>query len=171
MENFGVSRQQIHWKKSLWNNAIFPQNRFMEILSYPLKERCYQLGLLIEHCSIKELQEVFPTLVNSIFRSNNGIGWGLRSYVANISTYEFNILYDFFIPLGPMFRLCYKLLNDALKFDVPITTLPIKMRQMLESGRYPLFYSDMINVDHFTRQVTSVSFSKFPVKSLRGFQE
>uniref|UniRef100_A0A1B0CYY0 Uncharacterized protein n=1 Tax=Phlebotomus papatasi TaxID=29031 RepID=A0A1B0CYY0_PHLPP len=136
-------------------------NRFMEILSYPLKERCYQLGLLIEHCSIKELQEVFPTLVNSIFRSNNGVGWGLRSYVANISMYEFNILYDFFVPLGPMFRLCYKLLNDALKFDVPISTLPIKMRQMLESGRYPLFYSDMINVDHFTRQVTSVSFNAF----------
>ncbi|XP_059620057.1 sphingomyelin phosphodiesterase 4 isoform X2 [Phlebotomus argentipes] len=134
-------------------------NRFMEILSYPVRERCQELCVLIDHCSIKELQEVFPTLVHSIFNSNGGIGWGLRSVVAN--TYEFSILYDFFVPLGPMFRLCYKLLNDALKFDVPISTLPLKMRQMLESGRYPLFYSDIVNVDHFSRQVTSVSFNAF----------
>ncbi|GAB0094643.1 Sphingomyelin phosphodiesterase 4 [Sergentomyia squamirostris] len=137
-------------------------NRFMEILSYPLRERCQELTLLIDHCSIKELQEVFPTLINSIFNgSYAGIGWGLRSVVSNINPYEFNILYEFFVPLGPIFRLCYKLLNDALKFDVPISSLPVKMRQMLESGRYPLFYSDIVNVDHFTRQVTSVSFNAF----------
>uniref|UniRef100_A0A1B0CLM3 Sphingomyelin phosphodiesterase 4 n=2 Tax=Lutzomyia longipalpis TaxID=7200 RepID=A0A1B0CLM3_LUTLO len=136
-------------------------NRFMEILALPLRDRCQELTFLIDRCSLKELQEIFPILVHSIFLSNNGIGWGLRSVVANMSSYEFNILYEFFLPLGPMFRLCYKLLNDTLKFDVPISSLPIKMRQMLESGRYPLYYGDAINVDHFNRHVNSLSFNAF----------
>jgi len=35
---------------------------------------------------------------------------------------------------------------------------------MLQSGRYPLFYSDLLNIDPFSRQITSLALSKFYFK-------
>lgn len=43
------------------------------------------------------------------------------------------------------------------------------MRQMLESGRYPMFYSDIINIDPFERSVTSLYLSKL-MKLCKCFQ-
>lgn len=99
-----------------------------ELLTYPLvHHRCAELGLLIDRCSIKELQDFFPALVNSIFGNapGNGIGWGLRTVARETHQHEFDVLYTFFIPLGPMFRLCYRLLNEPVKFDIPIEMLPV----------------------------------------------
>lgn len=133
----------------------------MELLNYPLIHRCPELTLLIDRCSIKQLQDIFPTLIRSIFGDNQSTGWGIRTITPNTAPHEFQVLYNFFIPLGPMFRLCYRLLNDALKFEIPISCLPDKMRQMLESGRYPNFYSDIINFDPFRRQISSLSLNAF----------
>lgn len=70
---------------------------------------------------------------------------------------EFEWLYSFLYPMGKMFDLCYKLLTS--KFDVPLAGLP--MRQMLESGRYSLYYSDLIRVNPLSRQVTHISLNAF----------
>jgi sphingomyelin phosphodiesterase 4 len=43
----------------------------------------------------------------------------------NTAPSEFDVLYNFFIPLGPMFRLCYRLLSDTVKYEVAITKLPV----------------------------------------------
>lgn len=87
--------------------------------------RCPELGLLIDRCSTKQLQDNFPLLVRAIFGLDGGTGWGFRTITKNLNPHEFEILYNFFIPLGPMFRMCYRLLNDALKFEVPISFIPV----------------------------------------------
>lgn len=87
--------------------------------------RCPELGLLVDRCSIRELQDVYPAIVSSIFSSNGGTGWGLRTTTRETNPHDFDVLYNFFIPLGPMFRLCYRLLNDAIKFELNTEILPV----------------------------------------------
>lgn len=150
--------------KHIPNSFSLLQKRILDILNLPLVQRCPELGLIIDRASVKELQEVFPLLVNSIFGghgSAGGVGWGFRTVTQISHPYEFEILYNFFIPLGPMFRLLYRLLSDTVKYEVPISFLPPKMQQMLEAGRYSSFYSDIINIDPFRRQVVSLSLNAF----------
>jgi sphingomyelin phosphodiesterase 4 len=79
----------------------------------------------------------------------------------NTAPTEFDVLYNFFIPLGPMFQLIYRLLNDSLKYEVPLTNLPIKMQQMIEGGRYSTFYPEIIHIDPFRRQIVSLYLNSF----------
>lgn len=74
---------------------------------------------------------------------------------------EFDYLYNFFIPLGPMLRLCYRLLSEPIKFEASIDALPTKTKQMLNSGRFSVFYSDIVNVDPCRRQVTALHLNSF----------
>uniref|UniRef100_A0A1Q3F087 Putative sphingomyelin phosphodiesterase 4-like isoform x1 n=1 Tax=Culex tarsalis TaxID=7177 RepID=A0A1Q3F087_CULTA len=137
--------------------------RILEILNQPPMMRCPELGLLIDRASLKELQDIYPVLINSIFGVNTGgTGWGFRVMTRDTHPHDFDVLYNFFIPIGgPMFRLCYRLLSDSLKYELPIGMLPPKMQQMLESGRYSAFYSDIVNIDPFRRQIVSLSLNAF----------
>ncbi|EDS26945.1 conserved hypothetical protein [Culex quinquefasciatus] len=139
-------------------------SRILEILNQPPMMRCPELGLLIDRASLRELQDIYPVLVNSIFGVNTGggTGWGFRLITRDTHPHDFDVLYNFFIPIGgPMFRLCYRLLSDSLKYELPVGMLPPKMQQMLESGRYSAFYSDIINIDPFRRQIVSLSLNAF----------
>lgn len=98
-------------------------------------------------------------MINSIF-GGFGVGWGFRT-ITQATPQEFEILYNFFIPLGPMFRLLYRLLGDSVKYEVSVNLLPPKFQQMLESGRYSSFYSDIITIDPFRRQIVSLSLNAF----------
>lgn len=89
------------------------------------------------------------------------LGWGLRTITREMTSIEFEYVYSFFIPLGPMFRLCYRLLSEPIKFDVPIETLPTKTIQMLNNGRYSVFYSDILNIDPYRRQISSLQLNAF----------
>lgn len=60
-----------------------------------------------------------------------------------------------------MFRLCYRLLSEPIKFEVSIDTLPSRTIQMLNSGRFSVFYSDIVSVDPCRRQVTSLHLNAF----------
>ncbi|KAJ6638345.1 Sphingomyelin phosphodiesterase 4 [Pseudolycoriella hygida] len=142
---------------SLGNDGFF----LSDILNYPLIPRCDEFSHIIERCSIKELHDLFPTLVNSIFGVPNTTGWGLRTVCRSLNQQEFDCLYNFFTPLGPMFRLCYRLLNEPFKFDVPIEMLPFSTSQVLHNGGYANFYSDMINIDPCRRQIVSLSLNAF----------
>lgn len=92
------------------------------MLSLPLVERVQELTLIIQRCSIKELEDIFPILVKSIFEDQ---GWHLRLITRERNQVEFEWLFSFLYPMGHMFDLCYKLLIDAIKFDVPLTNLPV----------------------------------------------
>ncbi|KAG4078094.1 hypothetical protein HA402_002145 [Bradysia odoriphaga] len=132
-----------------------------DVLNYPLIARCTEFSHIIDRCSIKELHDIFPTLVNSIFGVPNSTGWGLRTICRSLNQHEFDCLYHFFTPLGPMFRLCYRLLNEPFKFDVPIEMLPFSTSQVLLNGGYSNFYTDMINIDPIRRQIVSLSLNSF----------
>lgn len=93
--------------------------------------RCPELGLLIDRASLRELQDIYPVLVNSIFGVNTGggTGWGFRLMTRDTHPHDFDVLYNFFIPIGgPMFRLCYRLLSDSLKYELPVGMLPVSFR-------------------------------------------
>lgn len=60
-----------------------------------------------------------------------------------------------------MLRLCYRLLSEPIKFEASIESLPTKTKQMLNSGRFSVFYSDIVNVDPCRRQVTSLHLNAF----------
>nr|XP_013101708.1 unnamed protein product [Stomoxys calcitrans] len=136
--------------------------RILELLSFPIMERCSELNMLFDICNLRELQELFPTIVNSVFGiGTGGLGWGLRATTKENSPQCFEMLYNFFAPMGPMFRLCYRLLNDAIKFELSLEHLPHKLVELIHSGQYSIFYADLVNIDPFRRQVTSLSLNAF----------
>lgn len=103
-----------------------------ERLNLPIPYRCSDLARVINECSVKDLQDFFPTLVQSVFGSGpggNNVGWGLRTRIPAVRVppheNEYSILIQFFSSHGPMFELCYRLLNEQIKFDVPIDMLPV----------------------------------------------
>lgn len=107
----------------------------MDRLCFPFPARCFELDRIMSECSIKDLHDFFPILVQSVFGSGvggNQVGWGLRMRRSNTHIQaldeEFNVLMQFFSSQGPMFDLCYRLLNDQIKFEVPIDMLPVSRR-------------------------------------------
>ncbi|XP_037949505.1 sphingomyelin phosphodiesterase 4 isoform X2 [Teleopsis dalmanni] len=137
-------------------------SRILDLLSAPIVQRVHELPNLFQHCSLRELQDVFPALVQSIFGvGTGGFGWGLRGSTKENTSGCFDLIYTFFAPQGPMLRVCYRLLNDAIKFDFSINMLPPKLAQLMQSGHYSRFYADVLNVDPFRRQVASLSLNAF----------
>lgn len=89
-------------------------------------DRCNELNVLFDRCTLRELQDIFPAIVQSVFGiGTGGLGWGMRSVTKENSPQCFEMLYNFFSPMGPMFRLCYRLLNDAIKFELALEQLPV----------------------------------------------
>lgn len=136
------------------------QTRLIDLLNYPLQDRINHLRYCIESAPLKDLQSFYPVLINSIFNTSNGIGWGLRTVTSNCP--EYYLLYNFFNPHDAFFRLVYRLQQGFVKFDIHFNELTRGFRNMLENGRQlNQFYSNMISVDHFQSNKTlSMSKSK-----------
>lgn len=73
----------------------------------------------------KELQMVLPQLLESLFGLTDQMGWGLRTLHRNTRPREFDILFRFLHPHGAMFRLCYRLLTDYVKYEFPLSFMPV----------------------------------------------
>jgi sphingomyelin phosphodiesterase 4 len=98
--------------------------------------------------------------VNHIFGFNESPGWGLRT-VTEKNFNEFRMLYDFFQPHGAFFQLIYRLQRDTVKFELNCRELPIKVRQMLESGRFSTFFSGLLSTEsNFQSRNLSLSLSE-----------
>lgn len=132
-------------------------SRLTDILNYPLEMRIRQLVMCIEAAPMKDLQAFFPSLVSHIFGCQESVGWGLRT-ASDRNFNDFKILYEFFHPHGSFFQLIYRLLKDTIKYEIKFNELPVKLRQMLESGRYSSFYANLLAIDNF--QIGSLSLSK-----------
>lgn len=80
----------------------------------------------------KDLEVMFPLLVTNIFGDSSfNSGWGLKTATAhpNMNRSEFCAIIQFLEPQGPMFRLCYKLLQDPqCKYNLPVHLLPVSLR-------------------------------------------
>ncbi|XP_053626014.1 sphingomyelin phosphodiesterase 4 [Plodia interpunctella] len=138
-------------------------SQFYTSLNLPLHEKLAELTRIIDHSGPnKELQALFPQLVNSIFANSFTNGWGLRMITLDANKYEFEALTSFLEPQGPMFRLCYKLLSDPqLKYNLPLNTLPLNLQMSLERGRCSQFYSDMLTMDAQSMNVVALALNPF----------
>ncbi|PSN42217.1 hypothetical protein C0J52_11254 [Blattella germanica] len=134
--------------------------RFNQALALPLQHRCEQLAIIFAEYGNKELQMVLPHLLENLFGLTNHVGWGLRTIYRNSQPREFEILFRFLEPNGPIFRLCYKLLTESsIKYEFPIAYLPVKVRKSMEDGMIPPFYADKLQIDPQTRIPTSLVLS------------
>lgn len=92
----------------------------------PLQNKCEELTKVINECGYKELQILYPYIVESMFGINTQRGWGLRTTSRSIHATDFQILYQFLHPQGPLFQLCYKLIGDSyLRYDYPLSLVPV----------------------------------------------
>ncbi|XP_026329326.1 sphingomyelin phosphodiesterase 4 [Hyposmocoma kahamanoa] len=138
--------------------------RFYTCLNFRLEEKLAELTRIIDHSTpTKELQVLFPQLINNIFASSNG--WNLKTVTCDntrTNRYEFEALISFLEPQGPMFRLCYKLLSDPqYKYNLSLNVLPLDLRMSLERGRCPQFYSDLLVMDSQTMNVVALALNPF----------
>ncbi|BFF89069.1 sphingomyelin phosphodiesterase 4 [Drosophila madeirensis] len=145
--------------------AIPPENilnRVLLVLRYPPVERVHELIMLMERCSLRELQEIFPHIVHHMFGVNgNPLGWGLRTTTPESGINVYKILEQFFGMCGTWMIVCHRLLAEQSKFDIDISLLPGKMVTMLQTGQSPLFYTDLLNIDPQTHQLVSLSLNSF----------
>ncbi|XP_043523577.1 sphingomyelin phosphodiesterase 4 isoform X3 [Frieseomelitta varia] len=136
--------------------------KLQRYLNMPLVQRCKEIATLIDESSTAELQHVFSILIDSLFGITDNIGWGLHSITFKKCAYEYETLCNFLNPQGPIFFLCYKLLPDCyLKYNFPVSFLPIKVRSMLEEGVIPPFYLDKIRDDQGTRGISALNMNPF----------
>lgn len=77
------------------------------------------------------------------------------------------MLHDFFHPLGTFFQLIYRLLNDTIKYELKVSDLPSKTRQLLETGS-STFYSSMFQqqTDMHQKKNSILSLSEFELKRI-----
>lgn len=114
------------------------QSRIQLALQNPLQYRCEEITRIIDEFGTKELQNALPLLLADLFGvSHQGSsnvtsstigGWGLRTrtVVQHNEFMDYNVLYQFLHPQGPLFRLLYKLLQDChLKYEFPLHWLPV----------------------------------------------
>ncbi|XP_017062205.1 sphingomyelin phosphodiesterase 4 [Drosophila ficusphila] len=142
-----------------------PENlssRLLTVLSLPLLDRLHELSILFDRCSLRQIQDIFPHIVHSIFGINgNPLGWGLRTTTLENSPMQFQTLHQFFGVCGPWMHLCHRLLLDQCKFELDVNLLPAKFVSMLQSGQNPRFYAELINIDPLRHQVATLSLNAF----------
>lgn len=115
----------IHCIQSV-NATLFLIFRKMNSIFRPFPNRFTELAEYIDKSSVKELEILYPKLINEIFNSNVKINWGLRTSKLGDNYCSFQAAFDFLSPNGPIFRLCYKLLLDChLRYEFPYQHLPV----------------------------------------------
>nr|XP_022912671.1 sphingomyelin phosphodiesterase 4 [Onthophagus taurus] len=149
------------WKMNALDSDTF-LNQVSLALNNPIHNRCSDLTVLLESASVKDLQHLFPLLIDNIFGPQGTVAWGLRTITANLKPYDFHALQNFFSPMGPMFKVIYTLIKDPLiKYDFSITYLPMKIRQLLDAGSVHPFYSDLVHVSPQNKQIVSLLLNPF----------
>lgn len=98
------------------------------MLSLPLLDKLQQLEILFERCTVRQIQEIFPVIVHSIFGINgNPLGWGLRTTTMENASHYFNRLQHFLGVNGIWMHICHRLLNETTKFEIEINLLPVSI--------------------------------------------
>ncbi|KRT82729.1 hypothetical protein AMK59_3136, partial [Oryctes borbonicus] len=137
-------------------------NQVYIALSKPIQSRCADLTILFQKGTLRDLQAVFPVLIDNIFGPQGTLSWDLRTITATVKSHDFHTLQQFFSPCGPFFQLIYGLLKDSyIKYDFSPAFLPMKVKQMLESSHVHPFYVDLIPVNSQNKQITSLLLNPF----------
>lgn len=102
------------------------QSHILAVLSLPLLDKLAQLELLFDRCTIRQIQDIYPLIVHSIFGVNsNPLGWGLRTTTLENAVHSYNRLHQFFAVNGIWMHICHRLLNETTKFEIDINLLPV----------------------------------------------
>lgn len=102
------------------------------IFRLPFPNRHSELTEFIDKSGVKELEILYPRLIAEIFNANAQINWGLRSLKSDFNYNSFHSVYNFLLPNGPIFRLCYKLLLDChLRYEFPYQYLPVSFLTLI----------------------------------------
>uniref|UniRef100_A0A8C9RD01 Sphingomyelin phosphodiesterase 4 n=1 Tax=Scleropages formosus TaxID=113540 RepID=A0A8C9RD01_SCLFO len=103
----------------------------------PFLQRCQELVKVIDEYLAKDLQPVFPWLVESVFGSLDGVmvGWNLRLLQPRSS--EYSVAMEFLDPSGPLMKLVYKLQAEEYKYEVPVSYLPGPVKASIQQGVLP----------------------------------
>ncbi|XP_054267801.1 sphingomyelin phosphodiesterase 4-like isoform X2 [Macrosteles quadrilineatus] len=134
----------------------------LPILQQPVHIRCDSIARWVDECTNKDLENLLPDIVEDIFGVKNRVGWGLMSIEYSLNSGEYDLLFKFLHPNGPMFRLCYKLLSDPyIKYKFPLAFLPQKVKQSIEEGTALPFYIDKLEMDPRTRTPLHLALNPF----------
>ncbi|XP_066268360.1 sphingomyelin phosphodiesterase 4-like [Branchiostoma lanceolatum] len=138
------------------------QTKFNAALAQNIPQRCTELAKIIDEHHTKDLHSIYTTLLENIFGFNFYTGWGLKTLNRKSQPVEFNAVKVFLCPGGPMFRLFYKLQSDAfIRYEFPLSCLPIPTRLALQEGAVPVFYSNKIQMLQHGRPANSLSLNAF----------
>ncbi|XP_066260835.1 sphingomyelin phosphodiesterase 4 isoform X1 [Euwallacea similis] len=132
-----------------------------QVLKLPIRNRCAELTVLLDRASLLELHNFFPVLIDNIFGPQGTDCWGLRATTdGNLD--DFRQLHHFLSPCGPLFRLIYTLLKDPnIKYEFSLSYLPVKVRQLLELPSAYAFYSELMNINPQSKQLSSLLLNPF----------
>ncbi|GFY39231.1 sphingomyelin phosphodiesterase 4 [Trichonephila inaurata madagascariensis] len=120
---------------------------FQTALTNPLNDRCVFLTQLLQDTPLKELQYVFPNLVENIFGFRTGIDWGLLTLEKDIQAKEFDSFRKLLAPDGPILKIANKFTEEFCpKFEFSIACLPIPSQTMLQEGKVPALYVNKLQI-------------------------
>ncbi|KAI8498330.1 sphingomyelin phosphodiesterase 4, neutral membrane (neutral sphingomyelinase-3) [Branchiostoma belcheri] len=138
------------------------QTKFNAALAQNIPQRCTELAKIIDEHHTKDLHSIYTTLLENIFGFNYYTGWGLKTLNRKTQPVEFNAVKAFLCPGGPMFRLFYKLQSDAfIRYEFPLTCLPMPTRLALQEGAVPVFYSNKLQMLQHGRPANFLSLNAF----------
>ncbi|XP_041835279.1 sphingomyelin phosphodiesterase 4 isoform X2 [Melanotaenia boesemani] len=122
---------------TLQQSSFLLANLKADVTTKPLIQRCHDLVKIIDEYPAKELNLIFPWLVESVFGSLDGIiaGWNLR--LLHSRSNEYNIALEFLNPSGPMMKLVYKLQAEEYKYEIPVNYLPGPVKACIQEGVLP----------------------------------
>lgn len=75
---------------------------------------------------LKELKNVLPCMLESIFGYGQGPGWGLDSISRASTPQDFDSVRRLLAPEGPVLSLVYSLMADSL-YEFPINSIPVSI--------------------------------------------
>lgn len=113
----------------------------------PIVQRCLEVNQIIQdgiQMSSRELPLAFQVIVESAFNLGSIMSdWGIKNASTGLQEYE--SLLSFFSPSGSLFLLMRHISQDPnLRLELPISRLPINLRQSLESGSLQPFYANKL---------------------------
>lgn len=75
---------------------------------------------------LKELKNVLPYMLESIFGYGQGPGWGLDTISRASTLQDFDSVRRLLAPEGPVLSLVYSLMADSL-YEFPINSIPVSI--------------------------------------------
>ncbi|XP_067933909.1 sphingomyelin phosphodiesterase 4-like isoform X2 [Watersipora subatra] len=107
------------------------------LLKPTIYDKCQAMtAALSESVNIKELQHLYPTVLQKIFGFGSYLpGWQIETTHIGRSRRDSSALQAFLHPSGPIFtQLIHKLLAEEISFEFPYSCIPEPTRRKIEEG-------------------------------------